>query len=184
MNQTAETHKSDEFHSPDRSKSRRFENAGAAKKELQTAFNDWSSILTEHSRQIAFAIIAANWAVHGDTSKVISNWGAKWSMAIVFIFLGVDLLITRLLIRQHYKQYLYAEENEKRWDDEYIEGREKRYWPYTALIEYTGIFYREFKCWAPMFAAILFVVSLFSDRDVIMLLVNRLYNFILLVVQC
>jgi len=143
------------------SNDRRFNSAGEAKEELQTAFNDWGSILTSHSIQIAFAIIAANWAVHGSARVILANCWSKWSMAIVLGFLGLDLLATRLMIWLHYKQILYSEEDVERWNKEYDQAKGKRYWPYTKGIENLGRIFRELKACAPVSAAILFIISLF-----------------------
>ena len=143
------------------SNDRRFNSAGEAKEELQTEFNYWGSILTSHSIQIAFAIIAANWAVHGSARVILENCWSIWSMAIVLGFLGLDLLATRLMIRLHYKQILYSEEDVERWNKEYNQAKGKRYWPYTKRIENLGIIFRELKVWAPVLAAILFIISLF-----------------------
>jgi len=143
------------------SNDRRFNSAGEAKKELQTAFDDWCSILTSHSIQIAFAIIAANWAVHGSASGILANCWSIWSMAIVLGFLGLNLLATWFMIWLHYKQILYSEEDVERWNKEYDQAKGKRYWPYTKSIENLGVIFRELKVWAPVLAAILFIISLF-----------------------
>jgi len=143
------------------SNDRRFKTSGEAKKELQTSFDKWSSILTTHSIQIAFAIIAANWAVHGSASAILSNDWSKGSLVIILGFLGLDLLITRLITWLLYKRILYAEKNVDRWNKEYIKAKGKRYWPFTKSIEYIGLAFRELKVWAPILAAIFFIISLF-----------------------
>ena len=140
---------------------RRFESAGKALGELQTAFNDWGSILTTHSLQAAYAVIAANWAVHGATKKILDNCWSKWSLTIVLVFLGINLLATRCMVRLHYKQHLYAGENPNQWQREYEQSKGKRYWPYTKCIEYLGVALRELKAWGPVIGAFLFVLSLF-----------------------
>ncbi|MFH1956986.1 MAG: hypothetical protein ABIJ15_00740 [bacterium] len=140
----------------------RFKNAEEALKKLGQDFNDWCSILTTHSMQAAYAIIAANWAVHGNAQKILNNCCSKWSLVVVFLFLGVNLLATKWMIHKHYKQFLYAEENSERWEKEFRENKGKRtFWPYTKCIEYLGIALRWLKVGAPVIAALLFILSLF-----------------------
>jgi hypothetical protein len=76
------------------SRGRRFENAGEAGKELQQAFDDWCSILTTHSLNATYAVIAANWAVHGRPKAILDNVWSKWSMTVALVFLGLNLLMT------------------------------------------------------------------------------------------
>jgi hypothetical protein len=139
-----------------------FTSAGEALKKLGQDFNDWCSILTTHSIQAAYAIIAANWAVHRTTDAILNNSFAKWSLVIVFVFLGANLIGTRWMIRMHYDQFIYAEKDAERWKKEFEESRGKRcFWPYTKGIEHLGVFMRELKIWAPVIGATLFVLSLF-----------------------
>ncbi|MBN2438511.1 MAG: hypothetical protein JXL20_07905 [Deltaproteobacteria bacterium] len=141
-----------------------FNNEGEALEKIGQDFNDWCFILTSHSLQAAYAIIAANWAVHGTAQEILGNWFSKWSMVFVFLFIGVNLLATRWMICMHYRQFLYAEEDPARWAKEFQESRGKRsFWPYTKKIEYLGIMLRGIKTWAPVLAALLFVLSLFYD---------------------
>ncbi len=139
-----------------------FKTAGEALKKLGQDFNDWSSILTTHSMQASYAIIAANWAVHSNANAILSNCYSKWSFAIILSFLGLNLLCTQLIVRMHYRQYIYAEKDSKRWQKAFEETRGKRtHWPYTKGIENLGIFMRWLKVWAPALSAFLFIVSLF-----------------------
>ncbi len=137
--------------------------AGEGLKKLGQAFDDWASILTTHSVQASYAIIAANWAVHSNANAILANCYSKWSLVVILSFLGLNLLCTQLMIRMHYQQYLYAEKDSKRWQKEFEETRGKRaYWPYTKGIEHLGIFMRWLKVWAPVISTFLFIVSLFQ----------------------
>jgi len=138
---------------------REFSSAGEALKKLGQDFNDWSSILTSHSVQLAYAIIAANWAIHGSTQSLLDNWLAKLSMAVILFYLGANLLTTRCMVGMHYNQYLYADKNPDRWQKEFEEN--KRFWPYTERIEYLGVGMRFFKVWLPIIAAVLLIFSLY-----------------------
>jgi hypothetical protein len=139
-----------------------FGSAGEGLKEVGSAFNDWSAILTSHSIQAAYAIIAANWLVHGNAQTVLGNTWSKWSLALVFIFLGLNLLATRWMIKWHYKQYMYADADPERWEKGFEKSKtEQTPWPYTKKIQNIGVWLRELKVWAPVAATILFIISLF-----------------------
>lgn len=143
---------------------RRFHSATAALNQLSSDFNDWCEILTLHSVQAAYAIIAANWAVHG-RATLTNDW-SLWSLTVVIAFLAANLGLTSLMIRSHFKQFAYAELNPKQWQQEYLQYESrtggKSYWPYTRGIEYLGVSLRLLKTFAPLVAAVLFIVSLFT----------------------
>ena len=139
-----------------------FGSSGEALQKLGKDFNDWCSILTSQSIQVAYAVIAANWAVHSSKNAILENLCARYSMVTVFIFLGLNVLMTRLMSHLHFKQYLYAEENTKRWKKEFDDSRGKRTpWPYTKSIENLGEVMRITKTWLPVIGAVLFLMSLF-----------------------
>ena len=134
--------------------------------ELQGAYNHWTEAFSNHSLQAAYALIAANWAVHGGPGASILNvqW-AKWSLAVVFFFLGFNLIVSWCLGRMLDKRCKYAEANTTRWESEYksqLKRTEYDSWPYTSLIEGIGIFQRYIKLFAPLVAAVFFGLSLFT----------------------
>ncbi len=139
-----------------------YESAGEGLKQVGKAFDDWCAILTRHSIQAAYAIIAANWIVHGNTQTVLGNTWSKLSLALVFIFLGLNLLATRWMIKWHYKQYLYADANPERWEKEFEKSKTRQTaWPYTEKTQNLGVWLRRLKVWAPVIATVFFIVSLF-----------------------
>jgi len=145
-------------------KTRRFENPGEAAKELFDGFNEWCEILTRHSIQATFAVIAANWAVHGSTESIIDNSLAKWSLGIAIAFLGINLLVAGWMSYLYNKRRKYADEDKERWEKEFQkagEASKSTPWPYTDFIQGLGSFLRFFKVIVPFIAAILFVLSLF-----------------------
>ena len=139
-----------------------YKNAGEGLQNVGKAFEDWGATLTNHSIQAAYAIIAANWIVHGDAQTVLGNTWSKLSLVLVFIFLGLNLLATRWMIKWHYEQYLYADANPERWKKDFERSKmEQTAWPYTKRIQRLGVWLRRLKVWAPVMAAVLFIVSLF-----------------------
>ena len=135
-----------------------YKSAGEALKQLQMDFNDWSEMLTKFSVQAAYAIIAANWAVHGTSGTIASNW-SKWSMIVSIAFLGINLFSTFKMSTLHYKQCIYAEEDSDRWNQEFENSAFDKHWPYTKNIEHFGKNIRIFKLWLPLVAAVLFIIS-------------------------
>lgn len=145
------------------SNNRRFNSSGKAAKEIYDGFNAWSSLLTTRSIEVSFAIVAANWAVHGSKNDILHNFYSKWSLIIVIIFFGVNLLGTLLMTKLHDDRCHYIDENKIRWDKEYTQAAaEPSPWPYTNGIELLGAFLRVFKGWVPVIAGVLFVISLFT----------------------
>ncbi|MBA7644511.1 hypothetical protein ES703_52255 [subsurface metagenome] len=139
-----------------------YKDAGEGLKQISKAFDDWCAILTRHSIQAAYAIIAANWAVHGNAQTVLDNVWSKLSLASVFIFLSLNLLATRWMIKLHYKHCLYADADPQQWKKDFEDSKARQTaWPYTEKIQNLGVWLRRLKIWAPVLAAVLFIISLF-----------------------
>ncbi len=140
----------------------RFANAGEATKELVEAYTACSSALTKHSIEVAFAVIAANWAVYGGTREIITNLWARWSVVIALLFLGYNLVATRLMAQRNWDQIELAESDHEAWEKgfEQTAGTNDP-WPYTKKIESLGHTMRAVKAFAPVVGAALFLLSLF-----------------------
>lgn len=144
------------------STSRRFSNAGDAVKELFEGFNDWSATVSTYGIHMAYAVIAANWAVYGDAQAIIGNHWAKSSISIVISFLGLNLFCTWLMTSHYYKRCVYANEDKARWSSEFEkEKTSSSDWPYTKFIQRLGKFMRLLKVWAPIVGGIVFIIGLF-----------------------
>ncbi len=140
----------------------RFANAGEASKELVEAYNAWSSNLTKHSIEVAFAVIAANWAVYGGTREIITNLWARWSVVVALLFLGYNLVATRLMAQRHWDQIELAESDHEAWKKACEKTASTNDpWPYTKKIESLGHTMRAVKAFAPVVGAALFLLSLF-----------------------
>jgi hypothetical protein len=141
---------------------RRFRDASEASKEINNQFNDWSSGLSSHSVQAAYAIIAANWAVHSNTDNIINNGAAKWSLIIVIGFLGLNILLASWLTWRLSKRSQYVAENLTRWDEEF--GKAKNIagvWPYTPFMIKLSTALHILRFAAPSIAAGFLIASLF-----------------------
>ena len=140
----------------------KFNDAQEAYDDLNSSYNAWGEILTNRSIEASYAIIAANWAVHGGVNEIINNGCAKWSMIVVFVFLGLNLLGTRIMVGKLYNRAEYAEKDTKRWEDEHQACRSNpKYFPYTKFIDRFGVEMRGLKTSFPILAAGLFIWSLF-----------------------
>lgn len=144
------------------SNNRRFETAGEAAKELFDGFNDWCGALSSYSIQVAYAILAANWAVHGTANAIWNNIFAKLSMALVILFLGLHLLGIRWMALLYKNRSEYANTNKQRWEEEFHDLEKiNSPWPYTECIQKLGLCLRILKTWAPVIGGALFILSLF-----------------------
>jgi len=142
--------------------SRRFADAGEAVKELYDGFNDWSATVSSYGIQMAYAVIAANWAVYGGAQAILENPWAKFSVAIVISFLGLNLFCTWLMTMCYAQRCSYADKDKTRWSKEFEnEYTSSSAWPYTKFIEKLGDFIRLLKVWAPIVGGIVFILGLF-----------------------
>lgn len=149
----------------------RFSNSSEASKELQDAFNGWSTGTPTFGRQMAYAIIAANWAVHSGVdgfNSLLSNHWAKCSLALTIGYLGVNLVMVWLMTILHRQRVDYCDSDRDRWDREYTTfttNMNPSAWPYTTTIELLGQTYRTINLLAPLCAGVLFVISLYSSSN-------------------
>ena len=144
------------------SNNRRFQNSGEASKELFNGFKDWCSALATYSLQTAYAIIAANWAVHGVTNTILNNLFAKLSIGTIIGFLGLNLLCTGWMALLYQNRSDYTDEDRERWENEFKEAAKKPSpWPYTKLIQGLGLSLRILRTLTPIIAGLFFILSLF-----------------------
>lgn len=135
--------------------------ANEAKEEVRLAYEKWSTKLTEHSMQLAYAVIAANWAAYRPASSIIENHWAAYSLATAILFLALNLIGEWCLSHRLKRQYEYAEANQQRWKDEAERSDGKVVsWPYTSAIDRISSSLRFLKVTMPFAAAILFAYSL------------------------
>ena len=143
-------------------RTRRYEVPGDALQELYQGFNTWSVALATYGIHAAYALIAANWAVHGNTNAILANPFAKGSLAVVTGFLGLNLLCTGLMTWLYKLRCMYADQDKKRWLDEFEQTSEgSSPWPYTHFIQGLGEFMRLLRIFAPTAGGVLFILSLF-----------------------
>jgi hypothetical protein len=125
-------------------------------------YNAWTKALSDRSVELSYAVIAANWAVFGSRDRILSSPCAKLSIGLVVAFLGLNLLLTRLIAELTRKQYAYAESDLTRWQGEFERSRGKAVpWPSTRIIDGAGRLLREARTWLPLAAGVAFVLAFF-----------------------
>jgi hypothetical protein len=144
------------------STSRRFKNAGEAAKEVHTAYNDWTSSLGKHGLQLTFALMAANWALHGTTKSILDDWLSTASMLIALAYLTAFLSLTYWLVHEHRKCHDRTDADKVSWAKEFQESASsKSSWPYTKRCETLGDTLHFLHFAAPVSCGALLVMSVF-----------------------
>ena len=141
---------------------RRFQEPGDATRELFEGFNDWSSSLKSYGLQAAYALIAANWAMHGVTDTILSNSWAKWSMVIAVGYIGIHLALAGWMTCLCRRRCTYADADKRRWRIEYnVYETQGSPWPYTQWIQWLGGSIRFLHVVGPLTSGALLIASMF-----------------------
>jgi len=94
-----------------KNKNRLYTSPGDATKQLHEDYNDWSSGVSKYSIQLAYAVIAGNWAAHGTVNVILTNGFSRCSLILVFMFLALNLLGTYSIMFLIKKRIKYANDN-------------------------------------------------------------------------
>lgn len=147
---------------PNGNTSRRFSKASDATKELYEGYNAWTGGISKLALQSVFAIIAANWAVHGHAG-ILGSVFAKLSIALALAYLAILLGCALLLVRDYGQRFKYAEADRMRWLSEFErEERQSTEWPYTRRIERIGGFLSGSAFAVPITSGACFLLSLWG----------------------
>lgn len=148
----------------DETPSRRLQSPGAAHDELTTGFNELSAALTTYSVYAVYAVIGANWAIHGTAQTLLSNQWAKWSMVIAIGYVAVHLTCVGCMTLLYRRRCDYADHDKKRWAREYANNAARGSpWPYTHLIQRLGGTMRAFHVLGPLASGALLIVSMLAN---------------------
>lgn len=129
---------------------------------VRESFHYWSGKLTDSSFTLSAAVIGANWAVFGGAvENLLSNPWAVWSVAVVVVSFGINLLGVRLMTEQLRGRMHYAEEDPTRWSKEFNETLGKKNpWPYPESVDRLALALRECRTWFPILGGVLFLIAL------------------------
>lgn len=128
-------------------------------KELLESAKTWSTGLGTLSVQAAYAIIAANWAVHRIPDTILTNRFATWSIGICIGFISINILLTGITTELLRSRWQKAEDTPDWWKSE-CERQAETKWPFTDSIEALGFGLRMLKIIAPILAGLFFLISL------------------------
>lgn len=132
----------------------RYKTAADALIVLENKYDGWSKRLTDTSLQLAFALIAANWAVFGN-EKILSQVLPRLSIACAFLTILTVLITAKLMVSEHDTQHERAEKDSKRWEEEWLASQSSSTpWPYTSKIECIGEISRFFRFWLPILGCV------------------------------
>jgi len=151
--------------SPAPAVARRIASAPAAALELHQLCGDWSAGLGKFALQVAFALMAANWAIHDSKhTGILANAWAKWSMTIGFLYLTILLVLIGLHVLLLRRRHAYADSDRARWQREFDAESSNvgTAWPYTDGIERNGTLMFWLHLLAPLAMGCLLVVSVFA----------------------
>lgn len=144
----------------------RYKAPGDASTELFTTFNVWTGKLSAYGPQIAFALIAANWAIHGTRTEMLANSWAQLSLLVSVTYLALLLPAMLLSIRLLRKQIEYADVDRARWEREAADNAslpigKKSHWPYTNEIYKLSIALHHCHVWSAFVSGSFLALSLF-----------------------
>src|ERR1700731_1856774 len=110
-----------------------------ALKKVSSEFEYWTGKLTETSLQMCYALIGANWVVFGSVNGILHSAYAKWSLVLVLLALGSNVIGAWMLSESLRRQISHGEQDPNRWATEYADAVGKDVpWPFTDRIQNTG----------------------------------------------
>lgn len=137
---------------PDQSQQKVEENSGLyacpedALKKVVSEFEYWTAKLTDTSLQMCYALIGANWVIFGSLNGILGNVWSKFSLILVLLALASNVIGAWLLSESLRRRISYAELDERRWKDEFLEiAPHDVAWPFTDAIQNTGKYMRWIK---------------------------------------
>lgn len=141
---------------------RRFKDAGDASKELYDDFGAWTASLGKYALQLAFALMAANWALHGSSKNILDNPWATASMFCAVLYLTAFVVLMRLRTEEVRRQYEYAEGNKDLWHQEYLDNLQiDSRWPYTKRCEDLAGLLQWLHFLGPLLCGLLLLISVY-----------------------
>lgn len=139
-----------------------YETPQEALKSVASWFGSWTQALSERSVELSYALVAANWAVFGSKDKLLASSCAKLSLGLVVVFLGVNLILTRIMAEVLRRRFSYAEADPTRWVEEFERTKgTPDPWPSTTAIDGVARLLREARTWLPLGAGIAFLFAVF-----------------------
>jgi hypothetical protein len=138
---------------------RRFQQATDATKELHDHFNAWTTGLSGYALQVTFALIGANWALHG--SQIFGDRWATLSITVAILYLAIRLALYGAMVLVTWYRHRYADADKKRWSREFRENADKESpWPYSRWNDIIGATLHWLHVILPFACGVLLLVSI------------------------
>ena len=137
-----------------------YKTPAAAQQKISAEYEYWSGKLTDTSLQMAYAVIAANWVVFGSANGILGNIWAKWSVLLVVMSLGANMLGAWILSEAMRTRCEYAESDKERWQREFDRYSSVAHpWPFTGWMDAFGIALRVIKSGMTLAAGALLIAG-------------------------
>lgn len=123
-------------------------------------FDAWSRALSDRSVQLAYALVAANWAIFGSRDEIMNSSLAKLSISFALLFLALNLVISRVLVERLRSRFVFAESHPRKWEEEFMNSiGESTPWPSTRAIDRLARTLREVRTWVPLTSGLFFLIA-------------------------
>ncbi|MBX3625031.1 MAG: hypothetical protein KF892_08480 [Rhizobacter sp.] len=125
---------------------------------MTEAVNSWTAGFSKHAGQMVFAVMAANWALHG--TGILRSERATTSMALCIVYLSAQLVLMGFNVYVLDSRHRYAAKNRSDWLKEFEErAGSGDSWPYTKGLERSGRIQRFLNLALPLLAGLLLLFS-------------------------
>ena len=94
------------------------EEAKRGKERLVENTNRWNTSLETLSVQLAYAIIAANWAVNASSNSILANFFAKYSIGTAVLFLAINVVFLGINTEIMWHRTNKADRDRKWWSSQ------------------------------------------------------------------
>jgi hypothetical protein len=113
---------------------------------------------------MSYAVIAANWVVFGSLNGILKNNWSKFSLLLVLVGLGANVVATLILCESHRIRAEYGDCDAKRWAAEFDQfANTRNSWPFTAGIESTARWMRRIKAYFTLGGGLLLFIGVISS---------------------
>ena len=131
-----------------------------ASQRVGNEFDYWSGKLTDSSLQMCYALIGANWVIFGSVGNILKSGCAKWSLLMVLLTLGANVVGSWWASEEHRSIFEFAEGHDKEWKEQFEDAKGKRTaWPFTKRMEQVGFWLRQIKGSFPLISGVLLLIG-------------------------
>lgn len=123
-------------------------------------FEGWTKILTDASLQMCYGLIGANWVVFGSVNNILRNNWAKFSLLMVLLTLGCNVVGSWLVSESLRRRFEWAESHASEWRQKFNDAAGKRdAFPFTKFQESAPFWLRQIKASFPVISGLLLILG-------------------------